>query len=710
MGKKKTLRDLFNSNKREHYKMHKSGKQWVFTMLTASSGILGSYIANAEETADGNVLATQENATISSSTTAEEGTDGNDTALPNFAAKYMSLAAFGDTSQINVATDPDSSRADFDNNISSGIVDPTPTSITVATPDQVVNKASYRQQAITNGTYAAVSDWNSLKTAYSDNTKTYIEVTGNITAAATSVSTRDLGWRQNSVIIDGNGHTVNMAGAAFNVGTSSTARGSIFTITDINLIHWQSGTLSGDSGTGAADAVIDSRNATGGYGYWNYNINNVTLSGRDGVSGTDDAYQPRRLLDAEDSQVTFSGTIIANAKQELTQIGQVDIANGAHVELNRTAGTTGYSMFYYMSIRGNNAADTGYAHTFRVGDGATILGNELSSYASNSYPLVYYTFSSMTVGDDVTWKQDGFQMLIDLYRGSANGRSATFGQNLNMVATRTVGTNALSAYSNGTITFNAGTTLDLEQWNDNTIVWIDGGSTIRFISPKKLHIARLSSSGAVTDGNIFNISGAGKFTMNNSLISTWSGTSSQTANPSGTSTAKFTNLVVGSSAANSSITDTAGNTTTSPSVIQFGGSGTRELSTNAIDPGTVKINYINQNGTTVKSIDVPIDKDTNYIGQYLPLVTAYYAEDNMPENYMWALASQVPTSAATDAQSGGDSTTTADNGDAFGQANTAIVPMEGTEYTYNIYVYGEPNTSVQYQYMDVKTGNIVASD
>ena len=198
--------------------------------------------------------------------------------------------------------------------------------------------------------------------------------------------------------------------------------------------------------------------------------------------------------------------------------------------------------------------------------------------------------------------------------------------------------------------------------------------------------------------------------MNNSLISTWSGTSSQTANPSGTSTAKFTNLVVGSSAANSSITDTAGNTTTSPSVIQFGGSGTRELSTNAIDPGTVKINYINQNGTTVKSIDVPIDKDTNYIGQYLPLVTAYYAEDNMPENYMWALASQVPTSAATDAQSGGDSTTTADNGDAFGQANTAIVPMEGTEYTYNIYVYGEPNTSVQYQYMDVKTGNIVASD
>ena len=78
------------------------------------------------------------------------------------------------------------------------------------------------------------------------------------------------------MIIDGNGFTVNMAGAAFNVGASSTVRGSIFTITNINLIHWQSGTNSGDSGTGTADAVIDSRSATGGYGYWYFNIDNVS--------------------------------------------------------------------------------------------------------------------------------------------------------------------------------------------------------------------------------------------------------------------------------------------------------------------------------------------------------------------------------------------------------------------------------------------------
>ncbi|MBR8699747.1 hypothetical protein I8F96_09945 [Enterococcus casseliflavus] len=88
------------------------------------------------------------------------------------------------------------------------------------------------------------------------------------------------------------------------------------------MIHWQSGTNSGDSGTGSADAVIDSRSATGGYGYWYFNIDNVTLEGRDGVSGTDTAYQPRRLLDAEDSQVTLSGKIVANVKQELMQIGK----------------------------------------------------------------------------------------------------------------------------------------------------------------------------------------------------------------------------------------------------------------------------------------------------------------------------------------------------------------------------------------------------
>lgn len=94
--------------------------------------------------------------------------------------------------------------------------------------------------------------------------------------------------------------------------------------------------------------------------------------------------------------------------------------------------------------------------------------------------------------------QDGFQMLLDLdrYTGSnRSGRTVTFGQNLKMTATRTVGNNSLYATNNSTVTFNAGTILDLQQWNNNTVVRTDSGSKIIFISPKALHLARLTSSG-----------------------------------------------------------------------------------------------------------------------------------------------------------------------------------------------------------------------
>ncbi|MDT2580184.1 KxYKxGKxW signal peptide domain-containing protein, partial [Enterococcus raffinosus] len=621
-------------------------------------------------------------------------------AAANDLIAYFSVrGANGKSTKINVSSDPDINREDFEDAINSGQTPKNPTSVTVTASDQVTNKEAYKQTAIANGTYAAVNDWATLKAAYGDNSITYIEVTADFSAES-GVAVRDLGWRQNGIIIDGGGHTVNMERAAFNVGTSSTMRGSIFTITDINLIHWQSGTNSGDST--AADGVIDSRNATGGYGYWNFNINNVILKGNGGTTTSDSG---RRLLDAEDSKVTLSGTVKADVKQELMQIGQVEIVNGAHVELNRTVGTTGYSMFYFMGISANNAADTGFDHTFTAGDGATIIGNELSTYNSNNYPLVYYGYNGILVGDNVNWTQDGFQMLLDLdrYTGSnRSGRTVTFGQNLKMTATRTVGNNSLYATNNSTVTFNAGTILDLQQWNNNTVVRTDSGSKIIFISPKALHLARLTSSGAVTNGAIF--TGAGTFTMNNSQISTWQGSDSQAATPNGNRNNKFAEMTI--SGSTTTIKDTAGNITTSNIV----DSSTRELATVAIDPGTVKVNYVDQYGNVIKTIDVPIDKDANYIGQYINLVNKDYALTNMPPNYMWAIASQVPASALVDKQSGGDSTTTADDGDAYGQANVAIVPMEGTEYVYNIYVYGVENNNVQYQYVDAKTGMVISAD
>ncbi|MHC5228625.1 pectate lyase-like adhesive domain-containing protein, partial [Enterococcus sp. LJL99] len=760
MSRKSNYNKLLKSNKKERYKMYKSGKHWMYATITAFTSIFGlsSHAENAQAVSNntqpdagkeldpGNILANKNSTQIPASTdkkepekisdlfegltpagsevSVDDKTNELNVTLPNalnpsndlvraatqysennnLITNFTSRSATGEIKdKVNVAVDSDTGRTDFDNGINNPSEQSTPTSVNVKVSDQITNLATYKAQAQANSTYASVSSWTELKAAYSDNTKTYIEVTGDF-AAPTNVATRDLGWRQSNIIIDGGGHTLNMAGAAFNVGTTATTKGSIFTITNVDLIHWQSGTMSGDSFNGAADGVIDSRNAVGGYGYWNYNIDNVSLHGRDGASGTD-AYQPRRLLDAEDSQVTLSGKINVAAKQELMQIGQVDIANNAEVTLQRTLGTTGYSMFYFMAIRGDNATDTGYAHTFTVGDGAKIQGNELSSYNGNTYPMVYYGYNGIKVGDNVEWSQDGFQMLLDLnrYSGSnASGREVTFGQNLKMTATRTVGNNSLYATNRSKVTFNAGTILDLQQWNNSSVVQTDAGSTITFISPKSLHLSRNTATGGVATGNLF--SGAGTFTMNNSQISTWQGSDSKNATPAGNRNLKFAKLSV--SGGTTTVTDTAGNTSTS-NIID---TSTRELSTNAIDPGTIKLNYVDQYGKTIKTIQYPITSTDNYIGQYLQLRTKEYAMTNMPDNYMWAIADQLPTSAATDAQSGGDSTTTIDNGDSYGQADIAIVPMEGTEYTYNIYVYGNKNTNIQYQYKDLKTGQIVKSD
>lgn len=601
----------------------------------------------------------------------------------------------------DVATDPDLGRVDFDNELDNPTPPKTPTTVTVEAADQITNLEKYREQAKSNNTYAAVDSWTSLKNVYTNQSISFIEIIGDFSAPA-NVSIRDLGWRVNDIIIDGGGHTVDMDRAGLNVGTSATKRNSVFTITNIDLIHWQSGTASGN--TNDVDGVIDTRNAAGGYGYWSFNIDNVTVQGPDGEGGVANR-QPRRLLDAEDSLVKLSGTVKASAKQELMQIGQVEIVNDSTVELQRTAGTTGYSMFYFMAVRANNAADTGFAHTFTAGDGVSIKASELSTYNSNTYPLIYYGYNGITVGDNVTWHQDGFQMLLDLNRyvgTKRDNRSVTFGQNLKMTALRTVGRDSIYAAYRSNITFNAGTELDLQQWNNNPVVNMTANSSVTFVSPKSLHISRNSNSGTPVAGGIF--TGSGTFSMNNSEISSWQGTSSKETNPAGNRNARFSKLAV--SGNNTTLTDTGGNSSSS-NIID---NSTRELSTNSIDPGTIKLNYLDQYGEKLKTVDYPIDNNLNYIGQFLPIRTKLYADTEIPDYYKFALAKQVPNSAIADAQSGGDPTSSADNGDAYGQAELAIVPMENTEYVYNIYVYGDPNTDIKYQYKDLKSGNILKDE
>ena len=149
------------------------------------------------------------------------------------------------------------------------------------------------------------------------------------------------------------------------------------------------------------------------------------------------------------------------------------------------------------------------------------------------------------------WKQDGFQMLLDFsrYSGSqSNDRTAILVKSANDGNSSTVGSNSLNVTNRAVVTFNAGTVLDLQQWNANTVVNVASGATVRFISPRALHLARLTSSGAVSAGRL--ITGSGTFVMNNSQISTWQGSSSQTAAPEGNRNLKLVEMTISGSTNN----------------------------------------------------------------------------------------------------------------------------------------------------------------
>ncbi|SDC21962.1 KxYKxGKxW signal peptide containing protein, partial [Leuconostocaceae bacterium R-53105] len=637
-------------------------------------------------------------------------------------ARTAGVASVGDVqadTSVQVSPDPDKNRSGFNsqtiyNDDPSHAV--TPTSVKVKPAEQIINKDSYKDDAKRNNTYAKVSDWAGLQTAYNDNAISYIDIEGDIfNPKLDNSGSAALDWRTKGIIIDGNGHTVNLGKAAFRTGTTNTTVGTVFTVTNINLLQATVGTNWSGEGNSVTDyeGAITTRAQNGGMGSWIYNIDNVSLSGTNGISG-DANTQPRRLLWAEGSAVNFSGNITANIKEELVVIGNVNIADGSKITMNRTAGTIGDSMFYFSAERqqysNRMTNSTGHNHQFTVGDGASIIGNELSGYRNNRNPLVYARYDGIKVGDNVLWEQHRFQNFITdaNYNGDGNGygRKLIFGQNLTVVAPDNTGSNSFYLNGQTKVVFNAGTTLDLGQTNNSSVVFVGWDSQVTFISPKSLRIARLTTAGQPAAGSVFtiysNTSIPYGFVLNNSAVRVWNnGTNSSTDIPAGNYEYPVTSMKVSST--NVVYTGQDNQQVIKPS------NTIRELQTQSLDNGTIKINYVDFNGKVVGSTNIDVsDRNKYFIGKSLNLQTSDFTKLNMPTGYMWAIADQVPSSAKEKAQDGGDPTNDTDNGDAYGQANYAIVPMAGTNYIYNIYVYGVPQ-DVYYQYVDSNTGKVLYS-
>ncbi|WP_317637113.1 DUF1542 domain-containing protein [Lactobacillus xylocopicola] len=576
-------------------------------------------------------------------------------------------AGYDATKNVTVGADPDSNRDDFNKDVDKP-AGSTPTSMNIATPDQITNPDKYKQKVVN------VADFNGLAAAWTDASVTYINITSDISYTGGTIGNRAAGA---SVVVNGNGHTIDLNRQTFSyVGVPYS---NLTTVTITNG-KFQQGFPGND---GDSSSLVYSSNGAG----LKVNIDNVTLS-----SSTSNGYNPIHVLMANGSKITFSGNNVFNISNEVTRgVGMIDFANNGHVTMNRTSNDIRFSEFYMSYVAPQ--ASVGYGNQITMGDGSSNTAYTYNGTPAN-YPAMYNNINGVTVGDNVKWTQTGFQYFLNGTQGGNSVAQYKFGQNFNLSAPVTTQPNAIRLWGTQRAVFNAGTTFDINQRYNDSVIRVNDSSSVTFISPKQLHLAIQDGNGNPVATGAGIISGAGTVSLNNSNIKTWLGNNSQTNSTAGDNTAKFAQMVVRNGQA--TVTDLNGTTAVSNIVTPT----TRELQTIAIPVGKVNVQYVDQNG---KNVGLPVELNLGsdaYIGKYLPLITSDVVVKNMPRGYMWALGNQIFPGAKADAQSGGDPTTEDDNGDSFGQAAVGLTPMEGDTYTYKVYVYGTKQ-NVTYQYVDV---------
>ncbi|QYN53296.1 DUF1542 domain-containing protein [Lactobacillus panisapium] len=598
-----------------------------------------------------------------------------------------------------VAPDPDAGREDFEDLVKkpSG---KTRTSINVPVPKEVTNPDT--SQSADVSTFAQLAD------AWGNSAVTYINITQDI-AFDSAVASRAGGFGTRgknartpatSVVINGNGHKIDMGNQSLRVGNYRVPQATSITVTNAKF------TQSFTSAGGAATALLSSTYAGNGP-LLTFNIDNVELE--PSAAGT---YSVRGVV-AYGAKIVFSGDNKFVITNEVARgMASVYFANDASVQMVRNSNdfeddnsdgdgddgsTSDPSVVLdratpeFAFNRGN-----GNKNQFIMGDRSSNLAATLNG-VSTRYPALQGSIMTLQVGDDVSWTQKGFAYFLLASNGAAfRSASYVFGQNFDLECPSATRGGVIHLYRNQSLVFNPGTILDInQQVSNDSIIVVAGTSSVTFNSPRELDLAITNKGDAAATARRGIVSGSGTVKINNSSIRTWDGLNSSEEKPDGDYSAKFSNITITNGVATISV---VGGNATSSNILT---ATTRELKTNAIKPGKVKIEYIDRQGNNIGEYELPFGNgayEDAYIGKRIPLVSEDIV-NHIPEGYMWALGNQIYSGAAADQQSGG-AATDEDNGDASGQPNVAIVPMDDGSFTYKVYVYGTKQ-NVTYKYVDV---------
>ncbi|GAP04454.1 KxYKxGKxW signal peptide domain-containing protein [Fructobacillus tropaeoli] len=441
-----------------HSGQGQANTQFITSQSTQTTAQAGTTDENVSALSLGTTAVTPE--ALAQSDLADQGTvlgDSSDSSTTSQSSIGSQTSTSPAPTAVQSMADDQTARSQFNSTVASNTTSQSnqanPSSITISQSDQLTNIAQYKAQDQANNSYAAVTDWASFKAAYLNDNIRFIDIQNDITNPNAG-NYNDLSERTQNIIIQGNGHQLNLGQAAMwtgvspNVASNGTG-GSTFTITNTNLVQYDAWNSTGESGSigkgGYPNAAISSYSQNNSDGGWIYNIDNVSLNGPQGITGPANQ-QPEHLLDAEGSYAIFSGNVTVNSTQEMARISKVDIVNGANVNFQLANGANvtsntgdGSPMFNFSSLataQSQGSAITGSDHMFRVGDGASVSGGFYHSGAAApglfNYGLVYGSYQGMEIGDNVTWTLDGYRHLLDQlnYNGSnPNNRQYIFGRN-----------------------------------------------------------------------------------------------------------------------------------------------------------------------------------------------------------------------------------------------------------------------------------------
>ncbi|MDF7637653.1 DUF1542 domain-containing protein [Leuconostocaceae bacterium ESL0958] len=650
--------------------------------LTNREGDDSTANSQAQKSTDNNgQKATDSDSQKSTDNDGQKATDNTDNKDQKSTDSANQQSSDSKTANVSPQRDFEKDRQKFNDDIAQNKPITTPTSNTVDTPDQVKNIDQYKEEAQKNNTLATANDYASFQKAWADSKVNYIDVQNDFSADS-AMTARPANA---SIIVNGNGHTIDMKNYNLRMGAMNKDNQNV-TLSNINFQEGQPGD--------------DAEGLTFLYGgdssRLSINIDNFSLQ------PSSNKMNPVRLAFANDAKITFSGNNnISNANEITRGVTSINIADGAKLHVQRTSNDYKNSMFYFNRHPGQTA--TGYGNNLNVGDGAD-LSFKLYGNNNGDYAAVYDNIDNVTVGDNVRWEQSGFQYVLNGTQGSKGDAKFIFGQSLYLNAPKTTQPNAIKLTGTQYVEFNANTDLTINQWVAGNIISTGGsGSSVRFISPKALHLTTSDGTGKPMANGAGVIGGAGTVQINNSKLVSWNGTNTSDQNVDGDSSEEFYNMTIKGGA---DYISHGGEEVTKANSLLIK-AGTREIQTREASKRNVYVQYKDQYGNIIANKDgqkiftAPLP-DKPFIGMFVPLKTQALVNTNMPENYKWALDGEVPASAKKDKQSGGDPSDTHDDGDATGQAYVGILPT-GRDNTYTIYVYGQ-DEAVPYVYVD-QNGN-----